>query len=49
MEAKKRKIEAFLNLAKLNDDEGRKRASLAKKFKPEDKSENRENQFINDI
>ena len=40
MEAKKRKIEAFLNLAKLNDEEGRKRASLAKRFKPEDNIEN---------
>merc|ERR1712223_1673436 len=40
MEAKKRKIEAFLNLAKLNDEEGRKRASLAKRFKPEDNLEN---------
>jgi len=30
MEAKKRKIQAFLEVAELNDNEGRKRASLAK-------------------
>ena len=30
MEAKKRKIQAFLEVAELNDNEGRKRASLDK-------------------
>ena len=30
IEAKKRKIQAFLDVAQLNDNEGRKRASLAK-------------------
>ena len=36
MEAKKRKIEAFLQVAKLNDEDGRKRTSLAKKPKLEE-------------
>ena len=40
LEAKKRKIEAFLQVAKLNDDEGRKRTSLAKKPKLEDEGNN---------
>jgi len=43
MEAKKRKIEAFLNLAKLNDEEGRNRSSLAKKLKTEEDKPQNEN------
>ena len=39
LEAKKRKIEAFLQIAKLNDEDGRKRTSLAKKPKLEEPEE----------
>ena len=43
LEAKKRKIQAFLDVAKLNDDDGRQRKSLSsvKKVKLEEESDNK--------
>ena len=39
LESKKRKIEAFLNVAKMNDEDERRRQSLTKKPKLEEKTE----------
>lgn len=46
MEAKKRKIEAFLTLAKMNDTDGRKRTSLEKKPRLEEQPETPEKKEV---